>query len=196
MAALWPWCWISLQQKWVQGLLSGGGKGGQCIGLTTLPPSCAHCLEIWEPPTPGNLRGVQACNGIDFTFYGAVGVDLHSQNICNKYFTRFSCQEITWYTAVWRWHLSRLRQLIGRFLPRKLRFELKSLYVRSDVDKQVFLRVHQFSPVSIIPPLLHTHSSIYHSRCIMFFSHYFSFPLSVSFHHCSILIHPSTTHAV
>jgi len=60
----------------------------------------------------------------------------------------------------------------------------------------IFLPALQFSPVSIIPPLLHTHSSIYHPRCIMFFSQYFSFPLSVSFHHCSILIHPSTTHAV
>ena len=60
----------------------------------------------------------------------------------------------------------------------------------------VFLPVLQFSPVSIIPPLLHTHSFIYHPHCIMFFSQYFSFPLSVSFHHCSILIHPSTTHIV
>ena len=25
------------------------GKGGRCLGLTTLPPSCADCLEIWEP---------------------------------------------------------------------------------------------------------------------------------------------------
>ena len=25
------------------------GKGDRCIGLTTLPPSCANCLEIWEP---------------------------------------------------------------------------------------------------------------------------------------------------
>jgi hypothetical protein len=22
-------------------------EGGQCIGLTTLPPLCAECLEIW-----------------------------------------------------------------------------------------------------------------------------------------------------
>jgi hypothetical protein len=51
-----------------------------------------------------------------------------------------------------------------------------------------FLPVLQFSPVSIVPPLLHTHSSIYHPHCIMFFSQYFSFPPSVSFHHCSILI--------
>jgi hypothetical protein len=24
----------------------GGGKGGRWVGLTTLPPSCADCLEI------------------------------------------------------------------------------------------------------------------------------------------------------
>jgi len=40
----------------------------------------------------------------------------------------------------------------------------------------VFPPVLQFSPVSIIPPLLHTHSFIYHPHCIMFFSQYFSFP--------------------
>jgi hypothetical protein len=33
-----------------------GGKGGRCVGLTTFPPSCADCLEIWEPQTPGTLR--------------------------------------------------------------------------------------------------------------------------------------------
>ena len=38
-----------------------GGKGGQCIGLTTLPHSCADSLEIWEPRPPGTIR---ACNGI------------------------------------------------------------------------------------------------------------------------------------
>ena len=52
----------------------------------------------------------------------------------------------------------------------------------------VFLPVLLFSPVSIIPPLLHTHSFIYHPCCIMFFSQYFSFPLSVTFHQCPILI--------
>jgi hypothetical protein len=35
--------------------ISGGGKGGRCIRLTTLPPLCAHCLEIWEPQPPGTL---------------------------------------------------------------------------------------------------------------------------------------------
>jgi len=28
--------------------MSHGDKGGRCVGLTTLPPSCADCLEILE----------------------------------------------------------------------------------------------------------------------------------------------------
>ena len=37
------------------------GKGGRCLGLTTLTPSCAGCLEIWVPQTPQTLR---ACPGL------------------------------------------------------------------------------------------------------------------------------------
>jgi len=81
-----------------------------------------------------------------------------------------------------------------------LAFRREGPCVRFMVDRQsreyLYLRVLQFSPVSIIPPLLHTHPFIYHPRCIIFFSQYFIFPLSVSFHHCSILIHSSTTHTV
>jgi hypothetical protein len=25
-----------------------GDKGGRCVGLTTVPPTCADCLDIWE----------------------------------------------------------------------------------------------------------------------------------------------------
>ena len=123
---------------------------------------------------------------------------------------------------------------VGRvFLP-ALKFPLSvsfhqcSILIRSSTTNAVKC----FSPstsvytVSIIPPMLHTHSFIYHRSCIMFFSQYFSFPcqyhstnapysfihlpptlcnvflpvlqfpLSVSFHQCSILIHLSTTDAV
>jgi len=67
---------------------------------------------------------------------------------------------------------------------------------RSDTEID-FIRAFHFSPVNFIPPLLHIHSFIYHPRCIMFFSQYFSFPLSVSFHHCSIFIHlPPTLYNV
>jgi hypothetical protein len=38
-----------------------GGKGRRFVGLTTLPLSYAHCLEIWEPQIPGILR---ACPGL------------------------------------------------------------------------------------------------------------------------------------
>jgi len=61
---------------------------------------------------------------------------------------------------------------------------------------RVFLPALRYSPVSTIPPLLHTHSSIYHPQCVVFLSQHFSIPLSVPFNHCSILIHPSTTHSV
>jgi hypothetical protein len=36
------------------------GKGCRYVGLTTLPPSCVDCLEIWEPQPPGTLT---ACPG-------------------------------------------------------------------------------------------------------------------------------------
>jgi hypothetical protein len=58
--ALWSWGWFSLQKKWVPGIFPGG-KDGWCVGLTTLPPSCADFLEIWEPAPPGTLWG---CPGL------------------------------------------------------------------------------------------------------------------------------------
>ena len=41
--------------------ISWGGKDGRCVGLTTLPPSSAECLQIWEPQPPGTLW---ACPGL------------------------------------------------------------------------------------------------------------------------------------
>jgi len=38
-----------------------GGTGSRCVGLTILPPSCAYCLEIWEPQesgAPGPVQGL------------------------------------------------------------------------------------------------------------------------------------------
>ena len=44
-----------------------GGKGGQCVGLRILPPSCADFLEIWEPP--GKLRACPDLYRDCFTFF-------------------------------------------------------------------------------------------------------------------------------
>jgi hypothetical protein len=38
-----------------------GVKSGRCVGLTTLQPLRADCLEIWDPQFPGTLR---ACPGL------------------------------------------------------------------------------------------------------------------------------------
>ena len=35
-----------------------GGKGGRCVGLTTLPPSRANSLEFWDPQPRGALGGL------------------------------------------------------------------------------------------------------------------------------------------
>ena len=42
-----------------------GGKGSRCVGLTTLPPSCADCLEIWETQPTGILW---ACPAIVYSY--------------------------------------------------------------------------------------------------------------------------------
>jgi hypothetical protein len=44
-----------------------GAIGCRCVGLTTLPPACADCPEIWEPQTSGNLTACpQACQGLRY----------------------------------------------------------------------------------------------------------------------------------
>ena len=50
------------------------------------------------------------------------------------------------------------------------------IYVDNVILGHVFPPALPFSPVSTIPPMLHTHSFTYHPRCIMFLSQYFSFP--------------------
>jgi hypothetical protein len=57
-----------------------GGKGGRCVGLTTLPPLCADCLEIWEPQPSGTFGPVQARNGIPLPLhyeYMLVALGIH-----------------------------------------------------------------------------------------------------------------------
>ena len=39
------------------GGISPGGKGDRCLGLTTLQPSCADCIEILKASTSWNPKG-------------------------------------------------------------------------------------------------------------------------------------------
>jgi len=59
-AAPWPWGLSASNINEYQEYFLWG-KGGRCVGLTTLSHSCAKCLEIWEPQPPGTLR---ACQGL------------------------------------------------------------------------------------------------------------------------------------
>jgi len=47
-----------------------GGKGGQCVRLTTSPPSHAECNEIWEPTPPGTLWATPGLLRDCFNFTG------------------------------------------------------------------------------------------------------------------------------
>ena len=61
--------------------ISGGVKGGRYVELTTLPPSCADCLEIWEPNLLDPSGSVQDCYGI------ALPLPLHfysTVTLCNR----------------------------------------------------------------------------------------------------------------
>jgi len=62
--------------------------------------------------------------------------------------------------------------------PLSVSFHQCSILIHSTTTDVIWCFSHStsVSPVSIIPPMLHTHSFIYHRRYIMFFSQYFSFP--------------------
>ena len=69
LSTLWPWDWLSPPTEMSTRNLSWEGKGGRWVGLTTLPPSCAKCLEILKPQPPGTTScPVQACDGIALPF--------------------------------------------------------------------------------------------------------------------------------
>jgi len=61
---------VALGSIWLlTGISTGifpGGKGGRCVELTTLPSSCAYCLDVWEHLPPGTFR---ACPGLQWDWF-------------------------------------------------------------------------------------------------------------------------------
>jgi hypothetical protein len=50
-----------------------GGKGGRCIRLTTLPPSCAVVMKSGSLILMEHSGPVQACTGIALPFWKVTG---------------------------------------------------------------------------------------------------------------------------
>jgi len=55
LAALWPWDRLN-EERGIS--CEVGGKGGRCVGLTTLPPSCAECLDVMGVSTFRSPKGL------------------------------------------------------------------------------------------------------------------------------------------
>ena len=77
-----------------------GGKCGRCVGLTTTPPSCANCHEIWEPQPAGTLR---ACLGIVSHFFTII---ISNQLLENGPLSeKFTSPNILKIEVARRWHV-------------------------------------------------------------------------------------------
>jgi hypothetical protein len=65
----WNWCECAVAgvRPWVPGIFFGG-KGGRCVGLTTLPPSCATNLKSRGLMFLANSGPVEAWKGIALSF--------------------------------------------------------------------------------------------------------------------------------
>jgi hypothetical protein len=86
-------------QEYIVG--GGGGKYGRCVRLTTLPPSCADCLEIWEPQPRGAFR---ASPGLFRDYFTFLRLDIIYKSVCQ--FSRAVVLAFTgWYAEVRRTNL-------------------------------------------------------------------------------------------
>jgi len=70
------------------------------VGLTTLPLSCADCLEIWKPQPPGTFRG---CTGIalPFTYIKFQGSGSQINNGCAVTYTVSRISNLTLNTLLY-----------------------------------------------------------------------------------------------
>jgi hypothetical protein len=159
--------------------------------------NCRPCNSEGRVQSQVNLCGI--CGGqsgsgagflLEISFSLSVSFDLchiHVRFICCRCCKMFFSQYFSFPPSVSFLHRSVFihlpQTLCNIFLP-VLQFPLSvsfhhcSILIHSSTTDaaKCFSPSTSVSPVSIIPPLLHTHSSIYHRRCIMFFSQYFSFP--------------------
>jgi hypothetical protein len=80
-----------------------GGKGGQCVRLTTSPPSRAECREIWEPKSPGTLWATPGLLWDSFTFTFTNCVPIHQAHSCHYYQKRYQFLNVSGHTCSLVW---------------------------------------------------------------------------------------------
>jgi hypothetical protein len=106
--------------------MSLGGEGGRCVRLTTLPPSCADCLEIWEPQSPGILR---ACNVIALPL--PFIIDFHCR-VCDD--MAFEVKLRQWETKMF--HFPHLKFLNIFYPERNQEYFQSILLLREELDER------------------------------------------------------------
>jgi hypothetical protein len=94
-----------------------GGKGSRCVGLTTLPPSCAECLEIWETQPPGTLSVFTDLKWDCILSVKNLGYELYILSLCMYENTcvhlRTHTQKKTWFPFSERKYTE--KKLIGKY---------------------------------------------------------------------------------
>ena len=130
------WDWLNLNRNEYQEHFMDG-KGGRCVGMTTLPSSCANCLEIWDPQPSWALW---ACNRPDQGFLYLCLQLWGQSNLCYLY------------KAICDW------TYVAGLSPRGIGLKLMWLLARFVVDKVVLEKVYLRSS-SIFPShsLLHSY---------------------------------------
>jgi hypothetical protein len=72
-----------------------GGKGGRCVRLTNLLPSCADCHEVSEPHPPGTLRARPGQYRNCCTFY-----HIHDANLSDGVYSTLESMTCQYSSAV------------------------------------------------------------------------------------------------
>jgi hypothetical protein len=82
----------SNKNEYQEYFLAGGiGKDSLCVGLTTLPPSCADCFEIWNPNGDVSLRIASGIHTLGARWEGVVNFIIPPIDL------------LTYYNNVWNW---------------------------------------------------------------------------------------------